>query len=133
MSAGRRRRPGRLYFPMQKAGLSSKALIRIDFPDAPDSAWTYSWTRKRRPSRDGAPWIMMACASDRQYRKHSLVAIELFASALATGVHRRRMQSAPVVSSRSHLATQGRSDLSQFGKPGEAHFGLLAVAVPTLG
>jgi hypothetical protein len=47
---------------MQKLDLPSRVLIYIDFRGMPDCAWTHSWTRKRLPSRDGTPWIVMASA-----------------------------------------------------------------------
>lgn len=32
------------HLPMQKAGLSRRVLIYIDFCETPDPAWTHSWT-----------------------------------------------------------------------------------------
>jgi len=54
------------YFPMQKLDLLPTLLIGMDFRKMPDRAWTHPWTRERLASRDGAPWIVMACSLHRQ-------------------------------------------------------------------
>ncbi|MCZ2096752.1 MAG: DUF3387 domain-containing protein [Anaerolineae bacterium] len=53
------------HFPMQKAGLSCRALICIHFRERPDPAWTHSWTQEPDPSPSRCsmlPWLFKAAA-----------------------------------------------------------------------